>query len=535
MLKTGELTMSLINKIITQANKIANKYPFILNSIKKILKLCPYLEEKICKTIDSENVKEMTDKTDKKILLSKTGQEIFDEITSPKFEKKSELNIIKNLKKQSEKIDILFSSIDNLFLNKKINRENIYNELSNIIHKDYQEDILKFIAQRTAEYLYPQRENIIYLDYSELAKVDAKTGIQRVSKNILKLLPKISKRQCIPIYSDKKTYGFKHYTTLANDKLQNDEETIEFILGDIIFFPELSIEQTIDKEEYLIFLKQKGVKIIHFIYDLIPILYPETCHNGMVELFPKYLSSLLNYDDGAICDSKAVTNDLKEYIRKNKPNRIDDFKIEWIHLGSDFENTPNSMGISDNSEIVFKSIESRITFLAVSTIEPRKMYDQILEAFNILWDNNQDINLVIVGKNGWNTEKLVKKIEKHKEINKRLFKLSGISDEYLNKIYDKSSVLIMASKAEGFGLGIIEATYHKKPLIIRDIPVFREIAGENAFYFNGFEGKDLANAIQEWIPLYKENKHPKSDNIKYLTWEESIQMLNEKLEKIYST
>ena len=279
------------------------------------------------------------------------------------------------------------------------------------------------------------------------------------------------------------------------------------------------------------FLKQKGIKIIYFIHDLIPIINPETCQNGMVELFPIYITSILNCADGAICNSKATADNLKKYIKENRPDRIEDFKIEWIHLGSDFENNSNSNGIPKDSEILFKAMESRTTFLAVSTIEPRKMYDQILDAFDILWKKNQDINLVIVGKNGWNTEKLVKKIENHREINKRLFKLSTINDEYLNKIYDKSSALIMASKAEGFGLGIIEATYHKKPLIIRDIPVFREIAGENAFYFNGFEGKDLANTIEEWLKLYKEDKHPKSDNIKYLTWKESISMLNEKLEE----
>ena len=514
--------MSLINKFITKANEIANKNPFILNTIKKVISLCPCLEEKICKTIDRENIKKITEKTGKELLLSKTGQEIFDIISSSKFEKKA---------KDKQEIDYILTSIDNLFLNKKIDKQTALHELSNIISQEYDEIILKNIAQRTAEYLYDREDNYIFIELSELAKKDAKTGIQRVSKNVLKLLPKISKKTCIPIYSDKKTYGFKNSAKLTEDKQKKDEEYIEFISNDIIFFPELSIEQTIDKEEYLMFLKQKGIKIIYFIHDLIPIINPETCQNGMVELFPIYITSILNCADGAICNSKATADNLKKYIKENRPDRIEDFKIEWIHLGSDFENNSNSNGIPKDSEILFKAMESRTTFLAVSTIEPRKMYDQILDAFDILWKKNQDINLVIVGKNGWNTEKLVKKIENHREINKRLFKLSTINDEYLNKIYDKSSALIMASKAEGFGLGIIEATYNKKPLIIRDIPVFREIAGENAFYFNGFEGKDLANTIEEWLKLYKEDKHPKSDNIKYLTWKESISMLNEKLEE----
>ena len=506
--------MSFINKIITKSHQFIKNNTFILNSIKKILKLCPFLEEKICNVIEKEN---------KDILLSKTGEKIFNIISSPNFEKKA---------KKKQKIDNILNLIDE---SKIIDEKSALEQLSNIVHKTYKENILKQIAQRTAEYLYKRTENYLFMDLSKLSITDAGTGIQRVTKNILKYLPNLSKYKVIPVYSPQnefEKYGFRYCSKLAEDKERENEEVIEFIDGDILFFPELSIEQNMGKKEYLEFLKTKGVKIIFFIHDLIPIEYPETCTQTIKELFPKYINSALDYGNGAICNSQSTANDLKKFIKENRTNKIENFKIEWIHLGSDFEKNISSTEIPEDSNIVFNEMEKRTTFLTVSTIEPRKMYNQIFEAFEILWDKNQDVNLVIVGKNGWNTEKLVEKIENHKELNKRLFKLSGINDEYLNKIYKKSSALIMASKAEGFGLGIIEATYHKKPLIIRDIPVFREIAGENAFYFTGFEGKDLANAIEKWIPLYKENKHPKSDDIKYLTWKESVQMLNEKLELI---
>lgn len=515
--------MSFIDEFIAKANKIANKNPFILKTIKKIISLCPYLEKKICKTIDKDNINKLIDKKDKKILLSKTGKEIFNIISSSNFKKRS---------KNKQDINSILTSIDNIF-NEKIDKKDALNKLEDIIHNEYDKNILEIISQRTAEYLYSKRENYIFIDYSDLAKKDSGTGIQRVSKNILKYLPHLSKYKVIPIYSeDTKYYGFKYCSKLVENEEQENEEIIEFIPNDILFFPELSTEQTLCQKSYLNFLNKKGIKIINFIHDLVPIRNPETCQNAMVEIFPIYINSLLDYTCGAICNSKATAEDLKEYIKEYKSDIRDDFKIEWIHLGSDFEKSSSSTGIPEDSEFLFKAIESKTTFLSVSTIEPRKMYNQILEAFEILWNKNQDINLVIVGQNGWNTEKLVKKIENHREINKHLFRLSRVSDEYLNKIYEKSSALIMASKAEGFGLGIIEATYHKKPLIIRDIPVFREIAEENAFYFNGFEGKNLANAIEKWIELYKENKHPKSDNIKYLTWKESIKMLNEKLELI---
>jgi hypothetical protein len=108
-----------------------------------------------------------------------------------------------------------------------------------------------------------------------------------------------------------------------------------------------------------------------------------------------------------------------------------------------------------------------------------------------------------------------------------LFWLRGISDEYLEKIYAASTCLIAASEGEGFGLPLIEAAQHKLPIIARDIPVFKEVAGEHAFYFSGAAPADLANGVQAWIALHKAGTAPRSDKMFRLTWKESTQNLLE--------
>ncbi|MGQ9746109.1 MAG: glycosyltransferase, partial [Dissulfurimicrobium sp.] len=106
------------------------------------------------------------------------------------------------------------------------------------------------------------------------------------------------------------------------------------------------------------------------------------------------------------------------------------------------------------------------------------------------------------------------------------FWLEGISDEYLEKVYAASTCLIMASEGEGFGLPLIEAARYKLPIVARDIPVFREVAGEYAYYFeNSRDPRVMVDAIKSWLVLYKENKHPKSDNMPCLTWKESTENL----------
>ncbi len=83
----------------------------------------------------------------------------------------------------------------------------------------------------------------------------------------------------------------------------------------------------------------------------------------------------------------------------------------------------------------------------------------------------------------------------------------------------------MASEAEGFGLPIIEAARYDKPLILRDIPVFREIAGEHAFYFQGMAPEDLGRALSRWLHLETLGKVPLPHGMRLLSWQESAQRL----------
>jgi glycosyltransferase involved in cell wall biosynthesis len=56
------------------------------------------------------------------------------------------------------------------------------------------------------------------------------------------------------------------------------------------------------------------------------------------------------------------------------------------------------------------------------------------------------------------------------------------------------------------------------PLLVRDIPVFREVAGGHASYFSGADGAALAAAIQDWLRLHAEGRAPASSGIAARSW-----------------
>ena len=92
-------------------------------------------------------------------------------------------------------------------------------------------------------------------------------------------------------------------------------------------------------------------------------------------------------------------------------------------------------------------------------------------------------------------------------------------------VYAASTCLIAASYGEGFGLPLIEAAHHGLPLLVRDIPVFREVtAGKAQFFTDSHQPEVIAEATRDWLALYRQGKHPHSDAIAHLTWVESARI-----------
>ena len=170
------------------------------------------------------------------------------------------------------------------------------------------------------------------------------------------------------------------------------------------------------------------------------------------------------------------------------------------------------------------------TFLMVGTIEPRKGYAEVLEAFDQLWAAGHAMNLVVVGKAGWMVDDTLARFRSHVRLGEDFFWLDAASDECLEDLYKCATCLIAASKGEGFGLPLIEAARHGVPMIVRELPVFREVAGESAYYFGGPQSAALAESVLDWLTLYERGHAPSSTNMKWNTWAESAAQLVESLE-----
>lgn len=391
------------------------------------------------------------------------------------------------------------------------------------------ESDLEHISRAIAISLPGEREKQFFIDVSGVVQEDAKTGIQRVTRSILKELidnPPFG-YTVEPVYAAANRMGYcyaRHYVAnLLNQDCAGEDEAIDYCAGDIFLGLDLQHRVLIAQHEFLKGLQRDGVKVFFVVYDLLPILMP---HAFALEqdIHRTWLETITDFD-GAACISRAVADELSEWLAENGRQRIRPYHIDWFHLGADIENSVPTFGLPPDADKVLRQIARVPGFLMVGTVEPRKGHQQTLEAFERLWSRGIDVNLVIVGKEGWKVDRLVERLRHHPEQGKRLFWLMGISDEYLEKVYAASACLIAASEGEGFGLPLIEAARHKLPILARGIPVFREIAGEHASYFDGLDPDALASAIEEWLATAAAGQTLQSSGMRWLTWVESAEQL----------
>lgn len=373
----------------------------------------------------------------------------------------------------------------------------------------------------------------LLVDISELVARDAKSGIQRVVRSILKewvLNPPVGYR-VEPVYATTAhSYRYaRQFMAKFAPELQMEflkDSPIDFGPGDVFFGLDLQPVVIPAQQEFLAEMHRHGVKLSYLVHDLLPLMMPEYFPEGSGDGFRRWLD-VVAQGDAAVCVSQTVAEELRTWLQKNHPEIKPMFEVLWSHNGSDIASSVPTTGLPDNSKDVIAAIGARPSFLMVGTLEPRKGYTETLDAFDVLWANGEDVSLVIVGKRGWKVDSLSERIETHPEKNSRLFWLEGISDEYLEQLYQHSACLIAASYGEGFGLPLIEAAAHQIPILARDIPVFKEVGGSYATYFNSNNGVEMALFIQNWIPTLKAGKATASLGLPSLTWRESARHLKD--------
>jgi glycosyltransferase involved in cell wall biosynthesis len=122
-----------------------------------------------------------------------------------------------------------------------------------------------------------------------------------------------------------------------------------------------------------------------------------------------------------------------------------------------------------------------------------------LDLFDTLAARGVALQWHFVGAPGWLAEDTVRRIHAHPALGTRLFWWTDLADAELAWLYRHAAALVAVSRAEGFGLPLVEARLHGTPVFASDIAVFREVLGDEARYLPLSDPGLAAAALEDFV------------------------------------
>ncbi|HET6963378.1 MAG TPA: glycosyltransferase [Acidimicrobiales bacterium] len=264
---------------------------------------------------------------------------------------------------------------------------------------------------------------------------------------------------------------------------------------------------------------RQGMRIVLLQHDLIPVRRPDTTTPLTAALFSQWLFEAVAFADAFVSVSHATREALAGSLKTLAPWRgFTEAELPVVHLASTWRPERPSRPPEPGQPW---------RFLAVGTVEPRKRYDLLLDVFEEHWRQGGRTELRIVGKKGWSSGALHKRLSLLDEQESRFEWLRDADDRRLRDEYSAASALVSLSSEEGFGLPVIEAAASRLPLVLSDIPVYRETAGADAEFIpsSPAAARTRLLSLLESLDAGRAGLPPAPDRLTARTWKDAAKEL----------
>ncbi len=254
-------------------------------------------------------------------------------------------------------------------------------------------------------------------------------------------------------------------------------------------------------------LNKENLSLMHFPYFSVPIFYNKpyilTIHDLIIDHYPTgnastlftplYYLKLFFYKLVIRISSQKAKMILVP-SNATKDEVIDHLKINENKILVTYEG--NDCDITSEKKEINKSLGEY--FLYVGNAYPHKNLTVLIEGFKKLIKENKTTKLVLVGKIDHFYLKL-KGFVKENNLEKEIIFFGKADDSDLFDLYKGALALVTPSLMEGFGLPVLEAMSLNCLVICSDIPVFKEIAKDNALYFNPKSPEELYEKLKKVV------------------------------------
>lgn len=280
-------------------------------------------------------------------------------------------------------------------------------------------------------------------------------------------------------------------------------------------------------------LKQRGVIVGAYIYDLIPITHAHYCMAALTDAFTCAFAETARMLDFALAISEFVARQVTDYVSQHGIKPFPTIAVPLAHELR-FETERSRRRLVASSKLA--ELDDAPFVLCVCTIEARKNHIYLFYIWQRMIEMGIEVpDLVFVGRPGWRIQDLMDQIDASRNLGGRLHILYGLSDEGLGALYDRCLFTVFPSFVEGWGLPVGESLARGKVCVASSTSSLPEVGGDFAIYvdpFNLESGlKVISGLITDPSSLKKREQHLRS-SFTARTWKDVGRDFFEKIDSV---
>ncbi len=278
------------------------------------------------------------------------------------------------------------------------------------------------------------------------------------------------------------------------------------------FLADAGWQYTEELRPFVARLRESGIPVTALVHDAIPFDHPDLCLPESVVGFGSWMDMVFEHCSRVICVSEYSAERVRHHLALRRPERVAHCQVcSWLPGNETW------VGEAAGDQLV----PAGDFILCVGTVEPRKNYGILLQAMDALWaERRTDSTLVIFGAKGWKIDDFIEVMTTHPEWGRRLWWFDGGTDEHLHALYHACTAFALPSIDEGFSQPLSEAASLGKPVVMSDLPVFRERVISGGHYFDLHDIDSLKRALIDALAPGAEPAR-----VRQASWEQSARSL----------
>jgi glycosyltransferase involved in cell wall biosynthesis len=254
-----------------------------------------------------------------------------------------------------------------------------------------------------------------------------------------------------------------------------------------------------------------------------------TVHDLIYKLYPAYHKKLnywyLNLAMPLFCRRAKAIIAVSEATKRDIVEQygVDPAKIHVVYEAAAAHFQPPTPAEIDRVRRQYDLPEHFLIHL--STIEPRKNLDRLVDALQIVRQEDENLGLILAGARGWLYHDFFSRI-KAEGLENVVRPLGWVDDEDLPGVIGAASLAVQPSLYEGFGLPILEHMACGQVVAASNSSSHPEVGGQAAAYFEATDTREMAAVISRLLcqkDEYARRRQLGLEQAKRFSWQRAAQ------------